>query len=396
MNSQIEIPKSESETIELKKSLGETKEIIETIVGFANRKGGEIWVGIAPNGIVEGITIGANTIERLSDQIKGNTNPPLYPEIHEHKIEDKVVLRIRVYEGPDKPYLAYGRGYIRAGKTDQVIGRDEFEKILIERIRGRTQFDTEVCQRFPLTEISESQVRWYLGRLRHSGRYEYVNEEMPTYEALEKLGVLFDARRDQNGNIVSANVTNAGVLQFARNPQQYFLQAEMRCARFRGDKPIDFVDMKVLQGTLTQLAYRAMKFVKNNIRYSSALNGLTRRERWEYPLRAVQEAVVNALVHRDYYSPANVQLSIFDDRMEIWNPGGLPGALTIEGLKRTHQSIPRNQLIANLFFHIKYVERWGTGTITIIEEMKKHGLPEPVFEQRDGSFLVTLRKSEEN
>ncbi len=256
-------------------------------------------------------------------------------------------------------------------------------------------FDTQIYRKFSLEDISKNSVSWYLVRVHSSGRYDYVDKAMPIFDALEKLVILLDAKRHHNGKIIEGSFNNAGVLLFAHDPQHYFLQSEMRCARFRGTKPVDFVDMKVLRGTLTQLQYRAMRFVKNNIHYSSTTDELRKIERWEYSLDAVQEAVVNALVHRDYYSTADVQLSIFIDRMEIWNPEGLPSRLTIEGLKRSHQSIPRNPLIADLFFYIRYVERWGIGTIKIIEVVKKHRLPEPVFEQRDGNFLVTLWKPQE-
>lgn len=396
MTSFTQAPKFESESVEFKKTLAESEDIVRTVVAFANRRGGEVWIGIAPDGKVLGIQLGATSLEQLSNKIKAKTSPPLYPEIGEHTIEGKKVLLLRVLEGSRKPYLADGKGYIRVGRSNSQMGRDEFERLLLDNLRGRTQFDTEVSPRFTLNDISESAVRWYVGRLRNSGRYEYVKEEMPVFQALEKLGVLLEMERDSSGNIISAQVTNAGVLMFSREPQRFLLQSEVRCARFRGTQPIDFIDMKVLRGTLTFLKFRAMKFVENNIRYSSNLVGSERHERWEYPLAAINEAIVNALIHRDYYSTANVQLSIFDDRLEIWNPGGLPPGLTIAALSREHQSIPRNPLLAQLFFHIRYVERWGRGTIIINEQAKNHGLPPPVFEQRNGSFLVVFRRPQES
>jgi ATP-dependent DNA helicase RecG len=119
---------------------------------------------------------------------------------------------------------------------------------------------------------------------------------------------------------------------------------------------------------------------------------IERQERWEYPPEAIREAITNAVVHRDYLSSATVQVRIFDDRIEVWNPGLLPERLTIDDLKREHESIPRNRTLARLFFFIKYIEEWGTGTNRIINQCKAFGLPEPIFEERAGSFVVTIRK----
>ena len=103
---------------------------------------------------------------------------------------------------------------------------------------------------------------------------------------------------------------------------------------------------------------------------------------------ALREAIVNAVCHRDYFSTGNIQIGIYDDRVEIWNPGKLPEPLTPAMLKGEHQSIPNNPLIANAFFLIRYIEQWGKGTNKIIEWCKDHGLEEPDFEEIGGSFVV--------
>ncbi|MDI6791668.1 MAG: ATP-binding protein, partial [bacterium] len=120
---------------------------------------------------------------------------------------------------------------------------------------------------------------------------------------------------------------------------------------------------------------------------------IERQEKWEYPPDAIREAITNAVCHRDYFSNGNVQIRIFDDRIEIWNPGTLPEGLTIEDLKGKHESKPRNKLIARLFFLIKYIEEWGTGTNEMIELCLNYDLPEPKLEEIAGSFVVTFRKS---
>ncbi|MGQ9534930.1 MAG: ATP-binding protein [bacterium] len=120
---------------------------------------------------------------------------------------------------------------------------------------------------------------------------------------------------------------------------------------------------------------------------------IERQEKWEYPPRAIREALVNAIAHRDYRATAKVQVRIFDDRIEFWNPGKLPEGWTVERLKEKHESRPFNPLIAKAFFWVKYIEEVGTGTNKIIEWCREWGLPEPDFEFTGTSFVVTFRKS---
>jgi ATP-dependent DNA helicase RecG len=111
-----------------------------------------------------------------------------------------------------------------------------------------------------------------------------------------------------------------------------------------------------------------------------------------YPPDAIREAIINAICHRDYEMQSNVQIRIFDDRIEVWGCGPLPEPLTLEDLKKKHRSILRNPLIGRCFFLTKYIEEWGTGTNRIVEWCLKYGLPEPIFEEASGSLVVTLRK----
>ena len=119
---------------------------------------------------------------------------------------------------------------------------------------------------------------------------------------------------------------------------------------------------------------------------------LERMERWEYPLPAIREGIVNAICHRDYGETSNVQVRIFDDRLEIWSPGKLPPGITVDKLRREHESIPPNPLIARPFFLSGYIENWGTGTNRIIRECVEYGIPEPEFRETGTSFVITFRK----
>jgi ATP-dependent DNA helicase RecG len=190
----------------------------------------------------------------------------------------------------------------------------------------------------------------------------------------------------QLGLIQDGKLTVAAILLFGRNPQRLLTQAMVRCARFKGTTEVHFLDMKVIQGTIIQQVEEVMAFIKRNTRMAAEIKGLRREERWEYPLEGLREAVVNAICHRDYASSANVQVRIFDDRLEVWNPGDLPEGMTVEDLRLPHESKPRNKLIANAFFLIKYIEQFGTGIQRILDDCRAQDLPEPDFEIAGHTF----------
>lgn len=137
-----------------------------------------------------------------------------------------------------------------------------------------------------------------------------------------------------------------------------------------------------------------MKFIKRSISVRYEFEGKSKRkEVWDYPLEALREAIINAIVHRDYTAPSNVQVEIYDDRVEVWNPGRLLPGITIENLyKKEHKSIIRNKQIAQIFYDIGYIEKYGSGTTKIIELCKQNGIPQPEFKEVTGGFSVIFRK----
>jgi ATP-dependent DNA helicase RecG len=209
-----------------------------------------------------------------------------------------------------------------------------------------------------------------------------LDPNSPLEEVLEKLKL----RRE-------GQLTRAAVLLFGKEPQRFLRQSEVRMARFKGIQPLHFLDMKVIEGRLIDQLEAVMEFIQRHISMAAEIEGLEREERWEYPLAALREAVTNAICHRDYRDAGNVQVRIFDDRLEVWSPGLLPPEVSIESLRRTHRSVPQNRLIAYVFFLIKFVEQWGTGTLRMIEACQAAGLPDPEFAELSGAFVVTFQKS---
>jgi ATP-dependent DNA helicase RecG len=372
------IKQGESEELEFKQTTGEWKEIIETVSAFSNTKGGLIVVGVNNNGIIQGIIIGKDTIEKLTNKISQNTDPKILPTIKVHNINNYKIIIIEVKESSDHLVLAFGRPYKRVGKSTVRMSKDEYEIIILEKHKNSLQFDNQICKNALLKDIDENKVTKFLIQAKAERNHDVdLNDSL--MEILDKLFLL-------NNN----KILNAAILLFAKNPIKFFPQAKIRAARFKDINDLDYIDMKVFQGTLIELKEKSMNFVMEHINHGVFFDSNKRHDKWEYPLRAIEEAINNSLTHRDYFSNADIQLSIYDDRIEIWNPGELSRPLTIPDLKRKHKSLPRNKLLADKLFLIKFIEQWGKGTNRIFEEMDKYNLPEPQFQNISGGFEITL------
>jgi len=187
--------------------------------------------------------------------------------------------------------------------------------------------------------------------------------------------------------------TQAALLLFGRQPQRFTPAAEVRCMHFHGteiQRPAPYY--QIFQGSLFEQVDRATNFALGVLNRGVGTRALSAQAPviFEIPPDVIREAIVNAVAHRDYTSGAAVQISVFSDRVEIWNPGLLPPPLTTEGLRHPHRSIAHNPRIAEALFLARYIEKFGTGTLMMIRESAAHALPEPDFAQRGGEFVTTL------
>ncbi len=376
------LKEGESETVEFKPSLSQMDKITESISAFSNMKGGTVVIGVSDKGEVLGIDIGKNTIESLANQIKQNTDPMAYPSIRVEENNNRQVVIIEVGESKQKPVLAFGRAFMRVGKSNQKLGFEKIRTLALET--SKVHWDERVCEDASLEDLDEEKVKWFLKEARHKRGLD-INENSPVEETLLRLKLL-----------KSGKPTNGALLLFAKDLQRRFIQSEVKCIRFKGVGVTgEMIDLRTVDGDVFEQLIEAEKFVFNNIALSAWIEDekIQRQERWEYPPKAIREVLANAISHRDYEITSKVQVRIFDDRMEFWNPGRLPEGWTVETLKKAHESIPRNPSIAKQFFWVKYIEEVGTGTNKIIEWCIDWGLPEPEFELKETSFVVTFRKS---
>lgn len=242
-------------------------------------------------------------------------------------------------------------------------------------------FDAAVCRGAALNDIATDKVQWFLETARRERKFP-LSENTPTDKTLAHLNLLADGQP-----------THSAILLFGGNPQRFVTCAETKCAHFHGttvQKPIP--SYQIYKGTIFDQVDQAVDFVmaKLTVAVGTRAAGSAAPVAYEIPREVIAEAVVNALAHRDYNSNAAVQVMLFADRLEVWNPGELPPNLTFARLRLEHASIPRNPLIAESLFWARYIEKLGTGTLDMIERCRKAGLPEPTFEQRGGTFAIVI------
>jgi len=370
----------ENETTEFKSSLAERKEILETVSAFSNTHGGTVYIGIDPSGEVLGLDIGGRTLENIANEIKQNTDPKVFPSIETQRINGKDVIKISIPEFPVKPVWASDKVFIRVGRSNQRASAEKIRQL----VRDSLPFlwDHEAPSQASLSDVDSGRVRAFLRRAEE--------ERNTTFEGSRQISQLLTRLH----LLKKGKPTNAALLLFGKDPQSHLIQAKLRCGRFAGTKPIDFIDMKVFEGSIIEQVPEALNFIRKHINVGVKMTGEPEREDvWEYPKEALREAIVNAVCHRDYEDPGNVQIRIFDDRLEVWSPGTLPPGITAESLKHEHESKPRNGLVADCFYLIKYIEQWGTGTNRIIDLCKEAGLSVPEFAVKSESFVVTFKRS---
>jgi ATP-dependent DNA helicase RecG len=374
------IAHGESETLELKKSTAALREAIETACSFANHKGGQIIFGVDDDGSVCGQQASDDTLKNIANSIKLNTDPKLYPQVEKIELKGKTCILVKVEESPLKPHLAYGRAFTRSGATTQRLDRDRYEYLLQQRYNGYG-FDYQIQKNAVLEDIDEKMVYEFL-EIANSIRNLNENTFLPVDVLLEKLGLI-----EKN------EITRAALLLFGKNPDKFFpFHYEIKCGSFTSDEGYDELDNdKEFSRNIIDNFNLAFHFVKDTLRQSSIKKDVQRKEKWEFPLEVIREALVNMIVHRDYRQDIKSTVEVRPSFIRFYNPGHLfQPTITIESLKSVHPSRPGNRLIAKIFYLLGLVENWGGGTLKIIADTVKAGKPAPEFFYEGGMFRLEL------
>lgn len=360
----------ENEKVEFKMRFGD--ETIETITSFANATGGSVIVGINNSGQIIGINIGKETIQSWVNEIKNKTSPAQTPEIIEHKIDDKLIYQIKINEFPVKPVAFKGRYFKRIKNSNQLLSVNEISEIYLKSIQS--SWDAYPCLNASIDKLDFKKVENFIQKVNNNGRFNLPEN---VEAALHKLRLI-------NENIP----VNAAMLLFSKED----LFHNVHVGRFK--TPSMIIDDKIFSGNLFDVAEKTIQYIIGQIKVAFEIKGQTtkRNEIFEYPIPALRELVLNAIVHRDYTSPTDIQIKIFDQGISFFNPGKLYGGITIEQLKTDkYQSHTRNKILAEAFYLTKDIEKYGSGFIRIRNEIMDY--PTMVFEYKEmgDGFLAELK-----
>lgn len=364
----------EQQNIEYKKSWRD--EYLKWICGFANAQGGKIYIGIDDNGNVEGL----EDYKRLMDDIPNKivNHLGVLAEVNLHNMNGKHYIEIDVAVNT-VPVSYHGIYHYRSGSTKQELKGNALNQFILKKMG--IFWEQRPIPEATVNDIDEDAVKSFVRKALAKQRISENAVEADTLTVLRNLKLI-----NEKGELLSA-----ALLLFGKEPDNYALSAYYKIGRF-GKSHADLKFQDVIKGNILDMADKVLnildtKYLTRPISYS----GLQRIEGLEYPEQALREAILNSIIHKDY-SRTNIFLSVYDDRLSIWNPGELPDTLTIAKLKERHGSEPRNRLIANVFFMAGYIESWGRGIEIMMEGCKEYNIPEPLIVEEQGGLSVTFLK----
>lgn len=253
------------------------------------------------------------------------------------------------------------------------MGVEELTRLILES--AGTTWDELPEPRAKWSDVDSAKVKTFV-RLANEVKRRPIPKSISARQLLEKLDLV------QKGKL-----TRAAILLFGKQPQKFYPQAVLKAGRFKSETLI--VDDREIENTLFDQVEGVMNYFRERLQTRFEMTGKPQRKViWEYPLEALREAVINAICHRDYMDNGQTQVRIYDNRLMVWNPGNLPDGLSVEMLKKEHRSIPRNRLVAKIFFYVGLIEQWGGGVAKMIQATKAAGLPEPTFEEKGGLRVI--------
>ena len=365
------IKNGESKTLELKEKLPDNKSIAKTVIAFANTSGGKIIVGINDKLKITGVD--ANSVYALKDKIASvifdSCSPDILPEIYTINIGGKLLLAIEIFRGNLMPYFLKSEGkaegvYIRVGATNRKASPQIIEEL--QRHKRYVSFDEEINYDITVREP----------------------DMLPIKARFAKVGKTLNDEKLRNLNLIKSDrgityPTNALLILLGKFPH-----CAVKCARFKGVTMETFIDKKEYRGNIFSILENTQNFILNHINLSAKIEGLYRTDSYEIPVIALREALINALVHRDYANfGRDVKVGVYDDIVNIVSPGALPNIVTVEDILRGRSEI-RNKVIANVFKELGLIEQWGSGINRIMIACKKAGLEQPRI--REGGDFVDV------
>ena len=366
---------SECQNIEYKSSWHD--DYLDWICGFANAQGGKIYIGKNNDGKIVDLKNSHELSEKIPNKIRNSMGITAEVNLLKDKDDEtKTYLEI-VVQPYSVPISIRGRYFYRSGSVKHELTGAALNEFLLKKA-GQT-WDNMPEERATIADIDENTIKKYLRKAETGGRLPDT-DGLTTEELLEKL------RLSENGVL-----KRAAIILFGKDPGKFYPNTFVKIGKFEDD---DFTIrfQEVEEGNVIELLDRILrtldyKFLIKNISFE----GMNRIETLEYPVPALREMLLNALIHRNYMG-APTQLRVYDNKFQLWNHGTLPVGITLDKLSKSHSSFPRNPTLAEACFKGSYIDSWGSGIMKIVNSCKVAGLPTPTLEEDMGGFMVKLFK----
>ena len=372
----------ESKNVEYKVTLPDKSEkCMKTIVAFANTQGGKLIVGIDDKtheivGVENEILF--QVMDGIANAISDSCVPQIIPDIEPQTVDGKTVIVVSVEAGKNRPYYLKSKGkengtYIRVAGTSRQAFPEKIRELEMEG--ARISWDELTCVGYSVSDEATERLCQDIENFRKKAG---MTEHSVKKEQLINWKIL----KQSEGQVMATNA-------YALLTSDYFPFSKTQCAVFKGTDRAVFLDKREFTGPIYAQIESAVDFVLRNIRLGARIDGLVRKEKYELPLEAIREMIINAHCHRNLLDESCIQVAVYDDRLEVTSPGGLYNGLTYEEVMNGHSKI-RNKAIANIFSQMGLVEAWGSGIKRILNAAKEYGLLEPKFQEFDNMFRVEL------
>lgn len=360
---------------------------MKTVVAYANGRGGKIIFGVDDKTLeVVGMDTDNifQTIDAITNAISDSCEPTIIPDITLQTVEDKTVIVVEIFPGKIRPYYIKSKGmvsgtYARSAGTTRPVADYMLKELILE---GQNRYyDCEICEDLTVTpeDIERLCTEMKATAIRNTlTEGEKLKVKDVTQNVLISWGVL----AEKDGAVVPANA-------YALLTGQARFQPVIQCAVFKGKDRAYFVDRREFEGSIQDQMEAAFQYVLEKINRGMRIQGMYRQDMYELPVDSVREMIANSVAHRSYLELGNIQVALFDDRLEVTSPGMLLNGVSIKKMKEGY-SKPRNRAIASAFAYMKIIEKWGSGIPRILRECREYGLPEPEFIDFDGDFRVNM------
>ena len=382
-----EILKGENEKIEFKEN-AKTNTYIKTVVAFANGNGGKIVFGVKDNREIVGVENEFEVMDGIINAISDSCYPMIVPDISLHTLENKTVILVEIEGGKKKPYYLKSKGmqkgtYIRSGATTRIIEEDYVLKELV--LEGENKyFDQQVCHGESVSDEEIEKFCEWLEKLARKNSESDTEIRKVTRNTLLSWKVL----EEKNGRIFP---TNAYILLSGK--ENWEVSRKIQCGVFKGETRSIFVDKKEFEGSIIMQLEKAYQYVLEKINLGSDIVGIYRVDKYEIPPKSIREVIANAVIHRSYLEPNDIQVALYDNRLEITSPGMLLSGVNVKRMKEGYSKL-RNRAIASVFAYVNIIEKRGSGIPRIMNEIREYGLQEPEFIAFENDFRVNIyRKS---